>query len=92
MPLPGTGMRRAAYHFCPWKRKTQRPKPAISGASPPLSGAADHLRLVHIKFSGKEYKIRECPYKEKCTRAKWNKRLYISRSFLEKRQDPMKTF
>ena len=27
----------------------------------------------------------DCPYKEKCTRAKGNKRLYISKSFLEKR-------
>ena len=27
-----------------------------------------------------------CPHKEKCTRAKGNKRLYISKSFLEKRQ------
>lgn len=30
---------------------------------------------------------RGCPYKEKCTRAKGNKRLYISKSFLEKRQE-----
>ena len=29
----------------------------------------------------------DCPYKEKCTRAKGNKRLYISKSFLEKRQE-----
>lgn len=28
-----------------------------------------------------------CPYKEKNTRAKGNKRPYISKSFLEKRQD-----
>ena len=28
-----------------------------------------------------------CPYKEKCTKAKENKRLYISKSFLEKRQE-----
>lgn len=28
-----------------------------------------------------------CPYKEKCARAKGNKRLYISKSFLEKRQE-----
>ena len=28
-----------------------------------------------------------CPNKEKCTRAKGNKRLYISKSFLEKRQE-----
>ena len=28
-----------------------------------------------------------CPYKEKCSRAKGNKRLYISKSFLEKRQE-----
>ena len=28
-----------------------------------------------------------CPYKEKCTRAKGSKRLYISKSFLEKRQE-----
>ena len=28
-----------------------------------------------------------CPHKEKCTRAKGNKRLYISKSFLEKRQE-----
>ena len=28
-----------------------------------------------------------CPHKEKCTKAKGNKRLYISRSFLEKRQE-----
>ena len=27
-----------------------------------------------------------CPYKEKCSRAKGNKRFYISKSFLEKRQ------
>ena len=30
---------------------------------------------------------RGCAYKEKCTRAKGNKRLYISKSFLEKRQE-----
>ncbi len=30
---------------------------------------------------------RGCPYKEKCTRAKGSKRLYISKSFLEKRQE-----
>lgn len=28
-----------------------------------------------------------CPHKEKCTRAKGNKRLYISKSFLEKGQE-----
>ena len=28
-----------------------------------------------------------CPYKEKCTKAKENKRLYISKRFLEKRQE-----
>lgn len=28
-----------------------------------------------------------CPHKEKCTRAKGNKRLYLSKSFLEKRQE-----
>ena len=28
-----------------------------------------------------------CPHKEKCTRAKGNKRLYISKSFLENRQE-----
>lgn len=28
-----------------------------------------------------------CPYKEKCTKAKGNKRLYISKSFWEKRQE-----
>lgn len=28
-----------------------------------------------------------CPYKEKCTRAKENKRLYLSKSFLEERQE-----
>lgn len=28
-----------------------------------------------------------CPHKEKCTHAKGNKRLYISKSFLEKRQE-----
>lgn len=28
-----------------------------------------------------------CPYKEKCTKAKGNKRLYISKSFLKKRQE-----
>ena len=28
-----------------------------------------------------------CPYKEKCTRAKGNKRLYVSKSFIEKRQE-----
>lgn len=28
-----------------------------------------------------------CPYKEKCTRAQGNKRLYISKSFLEKRHE-----
>lgn len=27
-----------------------------------------------------------CPYKEKCTRAKGNKKLYVSKSFIEKRQ------
>ena len=31
-----------------------------------------------------------CPHKEKCTRAKGNKRLYISKSFLEKRQESYK--
>ena len=30
---------------------------------------------------------RGCPHKEKCTKAKGNKRLYISKSFLEKRQE-----
>lgn len=29
----------------------------------------------------------DCPYKERCTKAKGNKRLYISKSFLEKRQE-----
>lgn len=29
----------------------------------------------------------ECPYKEKCTRAKGNKRLYVSKNFIEKRQE-----
>ena len=29
----------------------------------------------------------DCSYKEKCTRAKGNKRLYVSKSFLEKRQE-----
>ena len=28
-----------------------------------------------------------CPHKEKCTRAKGNKRLYVSKSFLEKRKE-----
>jgi transposase len=28
-----------------------------------------------------------CPYKEKCTKARGNKRLYVSKSFLEKRQE-----
>ena len=28
-----------------------------------------------------------CPHKEKCSRAKGNKRLYVSKSFLEKRQE-----
>lgn len=28
-----------------------------------------------------------CPYKEKCTKAKGNKRLYVTKSFLEKRQE-----
>lgn len=28
-----------------------------------------------------------CPHKEKCTKAKGNKRLYLSKSFLEKRQE-----
>ena len=28
-----------------------------------------------------------CPYKEKCTKAKGNKRLYVSKNFLEKRQE-----
>ena len=28
-----------------------------------------------------------CPYKENCTKAKGNKRLYVSKSFLEKRQE-----
>lgn len=28
-----------------------------------------------------------CPYKEKCTRAKGNKRLYVSKNFIEKRQE-----
>lgn len=28
-----------------------------------------------------------CPHKEKCTRAKGNKRLYVSKNFLEKRQE-----
>ena len=29
----------------------------------------------------------DCPHKEKCTKAKGNKRLYVSKSFLEKRQE-----
>lgn len=28
-----------------------------------------------------------CPYKDKCTKAKGNKRLYVSKSFLEKREE-----
>ncbi len=28
-----------------------------------------------------------CPYKEKCTKAQGNKRLYVSKSFIEKRQE-----
>ena len=28
-----------------------------------------------------------CPYKEKCTKAKGNKKLYLSKNFLEKRQE-----
>ena len=28
-----------------------------------------------------------CPYKEKCTKAKGNKRMYVSKSFLEKREE-----
>lgn len=28
-----------------------------------------------------------CPYKEKCTRAKGNKRLYVSKNFIKKRQE-----
>ncbi len=28
-----------------------------------------------------------CPYKEKCTKARGNKRLYVSKSFLEKRKE-----
>ena len=28
-----------------------------------------------------------CPYKEKCTKAKGNKRLYVSKNFLEKRRE-----
>ena len=27
-----------------------------------------------------------CPYKEKCTKARGNKRLYVSKNFIEKRQ------
>lgn len=30
---------------------------------------------------------KDCPHKEKCTHAKGNKRLYVSKSFLEKRQE-----
>ena len=30
---------------------------------------------------------RGCPYKEKCTKAKGNKRLYLSKNFLKKRQE-----
>ena len=29
----------------------------------------------------------ECPYKEKCTKAKGNKRLYVSKNFIAKRQE-----
>ena len=29
-----------------------------------------------------------CPYKEKFTKAKGNKRLYVSKSFLERRREP----
>ena len=28
-----------------------------------------------------------CPYKEKCTKAKGNKKLYLSKNFLKKRQE-----
>ena len=28
-----------------------------------------------------------CPYKEKCTKSKGNKRLYVSKSFIEKREE-----
>lgn len=33
-----------------------------------------------------------CPYKEKCTKAKGNKRLYVSKSFLKKRQESYENF
>lgn len=28
-----------------------------------------------------------CPHKDKCTRSKWNKRLYVSKNFIAKRQE-----
>ncbi len=32
----------------------------------------------------------ECAYKEKCTKAKGNKRLYVSKNFIAKRQESYK--
>jgi len=31
-----------------------------------------------------------CPYKDKCTKAKGNKRLHVSKDFLEKRNESLK--
>lgn len=62
--------------------------------------AGKKLRLLFIKKqkskSGYESEVTGyecedctgCPYKERYTKAEGNKRLYISKSFLEKRQEP----
>ena len=61
--------------------------------------AGKELRVIYLKKqrskSGYESEVTVyecedctgCPYKEKCTKAKGNKRLYVSKSFLEKREE-----
>ena len=61
--------------------------------------AGKELRVIYLKKqrskSGYESEVTVyecedctgCPYKEKCTKAKGNKRMYVSKSFLEKREE-----
>ena len=61
--------------------------------------AGKELRVIYLKKqrskSGYESEVTVyecedctgCPYKEKCTKAKGNKRLYVSKSVLEKREE-----
>lgn len=61
------------YGFCSWPWKTEKQKSK--------SRYESEVTVYECED------CTGCPYKEKCTKAKGNKRLYISKSFLEKRQE-----